>query len=78
MSKLLIGWAEESLVPNKKVNILGQFYERISDHVETPVTATAMAICKGDQKAIIVSCDLTSIKPFLLSKCVKRQLHNKL
>ncbi len=73
MSKLLIGWAEESLVPNKKVNILGQFYERISDHVETPVTATAMAICKGDQKAIIVSCDLTSIKPFLLSE-VRREL----
>ena len=68
MSKLMIGWAEESLVPNQKVNILGQFYERISDHVETPVTATAMAICKGDQKAIIVSCDLTSIKPYLLQE----------
>ena len=31
MSKLLIGWAEESLVPEKKVSLAGQFYERVSD-----------------------------------------------
>ncbi len=68
MSKLLIGWAEESLVPNKKVSIPGQFYERISDRVETEITATAMALEGGAQKAVIISCDLTGINPLLLEK----------
>ena len=43
MEKTLIGWAEESLAPDKKVSLAGQFYERISDHVETEITATAIA-----------------------------------
>lgn len=30
MSKIYIGWAEESLVPEKKISLAGQFYERIS------------------------------------------------
>ncbi len=68
MSELLIGWAEESLVPDKKVNVYGQFYERISNHVETEITATAMAISKGEQSAIIVSCDLTSVNQYLIDQ----------
>ena len=68
MNALLIGWAEESLVPDKMVNVYGQFYERISNHVETEITATAMAISKGDQSAIIVSCDLTSINQYLIDQ----------
>lgn len=68
MKKVLIGWAEESLVPGKKVSIPGQFYERISDHVETPITATAMAIEGEGQKAVIVSCDLTFINNLLIDR----------
>lgn len=59
MSKFLVGWAEESLVPEKKVSIPGQFYERISEYVEDKISATAMAVESGDQQAIFVSCDLT-------------------
>ena len=43
MNKLLIGWAEETLVPEKKLSLAGQFYERISEYVESEITATAMA-----------------------------------
>lgn len=68
MSKVLIGWAEESLVPDKKVSLAGQFYERISNHVETEISATAMAIQNGEEKAIIVTCDLTSINAALVAK----------
>lgn len=68
MNKVLIGWAEESLVPDKKVSLAGQFYERISDHVETEISATAMAIQNGEEKAIIVTCDLTSINAALVAK----------
>ena len=72
MGKVLIGWAEESLVPEKKVSLAGQFYERISDHVETEITATAMAIESGDEKAIIISCDITSVND-LLAKNIREK-----
>lgn len=68
MNKVLIGWAEESLVPSKKVSLAGQFYERISDHVETEITATAMAIESANDQAIIISCDLTSVADNLKNK----------
>lgn len=68
MNKTKIGWSEVSLVPEKKVSLAGQFYERISDHVETEITATAMAIEGGDQKAIIISCDLVSVRAVLAKK----------
>ena len=68
MNKVLIGWAEESLVPDKKVSLAGQFYERISDHVETEISVTAMAVQNGEEKAIIVSCDLTSLNSILVAK----------
>ena len=45
MEKLKIGWGEESIVPKgRKVSLVGQFYERISDEVETPISVTALAI----------------------------------
>ncbi len=61
MSNFLIGWAEESLVPDKKVHLAGQFYDRISEYVETPITATAMAVEADGEQAIFVSCDLTGL-----------------
>ena len=56
-----IGWYEESITPNKNLSMAGQFYERISQGVETPITATAFALeCNGEQM-VICSCDLTNI-----------------
>ena len=67
MESLLIGWAEESLVPNKKVTLAGQFYERIAEYVESEITATAMALESGNEKAIIISCDITSFNNDLIN-----------
>ena len=39
MSKLLVGFAEESLMHEKRIRLGGQFYERISDGVESEITA---------------------------------------
>lgn len=50
MAKLYIGWAEESLVPEKKVSLAGQFYERISDYVESPISVTACAVQSTDSR----------------------------
>lgn len=56
--RLLIGWAEESFVPEKKVSLDGQFFERISDCVESDITATAMAVEADGEEMIIISADL--------------------
>ena len=58
MSELLIGLAEIDITPNKKVALAGQFAERISEYVEKPLTATAMAVSDGTEQMILVSCDL--------------------
>ena len=67
MSKLNAGWAEVSITPDKKIALAGQFAERISEYVETPVTATALAIEDGGEQLIICSCDLVSIGENLLN-----------
>ena len=58
---MLIGWAEESIVPGKKTRLQGQFYERISEYVESDITVTAMAVESGEEKMILMSADVTSI-----------------
>ena len=75
MSKLIIGWAEESITPDVPVSLVGQFYERISQYVETPLTATALAIDTGDDHAVIVSGDLTSASRTLLNE-IREHLTN--
>ena len=67
MSKLLIGWAEKTLVPEKKVSLAGQFYERISQYVESEITATAMAVESNGEQMILVSADLVGVPSFLLN-----------
>ena len=61
MSKMNLGWAEVSITPDKKIALAGQFAERISEYVETPITATALAIEDGNEQLIICSCDLVNI-----------------
>ncbi|MCQ2421002.1 MAG: hypothetical protein MJ118_07685 [Clostridia bacterium] len=65
-TKLLAGWSEVDLTPEKKVYLRGQFCERVSEYVETPICATALAIDTGDDCAIMVSCDLESVAENLM------------
>ena len=73
MSKLFIGWAEENVTPDVPVSLVGQFYERISQYVETPLTVTALAIETDEDHAVIVSGDLTSASHNLLCQ-IREQL----
>ena len=66
MSKVKIGWAEESIVPEKKVDLAGQFFERISEYVESEITVTALAVEGDGDQMILVSADLVSINPYVL------------
>ena len=73
MEQIKIGWSEVSLVPNgRKVNLAGQFYERITGIVETPITVTAMALECGGECAIFCSCDLVSTSHHLLNSVRER------
>ena len=47
-AELLIGAATTSITPDKPVALSGQFHTRISQKVETPVTATALALESRD------------------------------
>ena len=70
MGKVKIGWGEVSFVPehNKKVNLEGQFYERISNEVESDITATALAVECDNEIAIFCSCDLVGTSKILLDR----------
>lgn len=72
MSKLSIGWSEVSITPEKKIALAGQFVERISQYVETPITVTALAIADGEEQMILCSCDLVSVGDNLLSAVRER------
>ena len=66
-SELFIGTASVNITPSQPVALSGQRRTRIAHQVESPVTATALAIETRDgekvfYQAIMVSCDLAGIR----------------
>jgi len=67
MGKLKFGWSEVSITPEgRKISLAGQFYERITDVVESPLTVTSLAIESDGEAAIITSVDAVSTSHSLL------------
>ena len=79
MSKIKIGWSEVDITPKKgtKIGLAGQFFERITDEVESPITVTAFALESGDDQMIICACDLVSIGVNLVD-LVKENVKDKI
>lgn len=79
MSKIKIGWSEVDITPKKgtKIGLAGQFFERITDEVESPITVTAFALESGEEQMIICACDLVAIRDNL-NDLVKERLVGKL
>lgn len=69
---LNIGWSEVSITPDEKVYLCGQFYERISEYVETEITVTAMAVEADGGHMVICSCDLEGVGENLVGEVRKR------
>lgn len=69
MSKVKFGWSEVSITPEKgtKIGLDGQFFERITDEVESPITVTAFAVESGDDHMVICSCDLVGTSENLIA-----------
>ena len=78
MSKLFIGWSEVNITPDKKISLAGQFAERISQYVEKPLTATAMAVEAGGEQMVLVSTDLVSVGNNLMELIRQRLADNDL
>ncbi len=55
------GWAETDITPKKKIALLGEFFERATTEVETPITVTALAIEADGEQTVICSCDVEEI-----------------
>jgi len=77
MSNVKIGWSEVDITPDKKVSLYGQFAERISEYVEKPLTATAMAVESCGDQAVIIGCDLVEIQGFLMDAIRENLKDNK-
>jgi hypothetical protein len=58
---LKIGWAQADITPRGRVRIAGQFHIRLSEGVRDPITATALALERGAEQVVFVSCDLVTI-----------------
>ena len=70
---LKFGWSEVSITPDKKASLAGQFAERISEYVEKPITATAMAVESEGEQAVFVSVDIVCVT-YNLVKAVRDEL----
>lgn len=70
--KLLIGWSEVDITPNKPVCLCGQFHARISEGVKDPITSTVLIIQKNSNYVIWISCDLIVISFDFKEKVIQR------
>lgn len=75
--ELHVGGATVSITPDRPIALAGQMRTRIARTVESPVTATALALesREGDKvldQAILVSCDLVSIDAAVFDKARRR------
>ncbi|MBQ8817143.1 MAG: hypothetical protein IJZ83_01055 [Clostridia bacterium] len=66
------GWAETDITPKQKISLEGEFFERVTDDVETPITVTALAIEAGGEQIIICSCDLVCVTEELVENVRER------
>ena len=79
---LSIGWAIEDITPEGPASLFGQYYERISEYVQSPLKITALAVEAVDEngkkeQAIMVSMDLIyTLRP--LQDALKNAVRNQI
>src|SRR5262249_47894680 len=79
---LHVGGATVSITPSRPIALAGQMHTRVAREVESPVTATALALesREGDKvldQAILISCDLVAIDTTILDQ-VRRRVQDRL
>jgi hypothetical protein len=79
---LSIGWAMEDITPGDSAVLYGQYYDRISEYVQSPLTVTACAIESADnngnkEQAIMLSADLLWVTK-TMQDSLKNLIRNKI
>ena len=63
--KLMVGWDRQDITPHQPVELMGQYYQRISSNVRDPLTVTALALeqttASGVEQAVMVSVDVVGL-----------------
>ncbi len=80
--ELLIGTATADITPSLPVALAGQFHLRIANTIETPLTASVIALesrngNRSMDAAIMVSCDLIGI-PTVTLKMIRNEVHKQI
>jgi hypothetical protein len=80
---LRIGWAIEDITPKNPISLMGQFYPRISQYVQSPLKVTALAIESANEdgkkeQAIMISVDILHFKSGGLQDSVRILVKNQL
>ncbi|MFO1021113.1 MAG: hypothetical protein U0903_10505 [Planctomycetales bacterium] len=75
--ELLVGGATVSITPDRPIALWGQMNTRISREVESPVTATIVALetqaeGKSREQTVLVACDLVAVPKIALEKIRER------
>ena len=60
-AKIMIGWDVQDITPDNPVELIGQYYQRISKSVRDPLTVTALAIDNGVEQAVMVSVEIIGV-----------------
>jgi hypothetical protein len=81
-AELHLGGSTVRITPDRPVALAGQMHTRIARAVETPVTATALALESRDgdkvlDQAVLISCDLVAIEADVLDR-VRRQVKERI
>ena len=66
--RLKIGWNSTDITPKGPVMLGGQMFNRLSEGVHLPLSATAMALESGAEKAVILSVDTVTLRLFVMDK----------
>jgi hypothetical protein len=80
-NSLSIGWDSQDITPDKPVELVGQYYQRISERVRDPLSVTALAMeqrtAAGTEAAVMVSVDIVGITKDLqeeIRECIRTQV----
>lgn len=75
--ELLLGWDTQDITPERPVELIGQYYQRVSRRVRDPLSVTALAMeqrtAAGATAAVMVSGDFLFLQHDLLEE-VRRSL----
>ena len=66
MGNLKFGWSEVDITPTEKIALRGEFFERVTNEVETPISITSLAIEGDGDQVVFCSCDLVGVEEDLM------------